>query len=352
MSERYSRQILLSEIGEGGQAKLTNSQVAVVGCGGLGAIAASYLAGAGVGKIILVDGDSPSVSNLHRQVFYTGQESKFKSEVLHQRLQALNPEIEIHAAPQYLNKENIDGLLTGVDLIMECTDDIMTKYLVNDFAVLDQIPLVYGAIHKYEGYVSTFINRQESDLHLRDVFPYPDQTIPSCSEVGVLNTIAGLIGLLQANEALKVILGIGEPLVGKLLTYDCLTNRQLVLQMSKTWTQDMEDLFDKSSYLALDCSMVAEINCEQLLDHRDSYTLVSVLSKQEHHPIDEQTLHYQKMDTTQLSTLPSDKPIVLYCKTGRVSKTIAAQLMEQKTKHQLLSLEGGLKAYRRHRPSE
>ena len=349
MSERYSRQILLSEVGQAGQAKLTKSQVAIVGCGGLGSIAATYLAGAGVGTILLVDGDPPTVSNVHRQVLYTGNESQPKSEVLKHQLQALNPEIKVNTSPQYLTKDNIDAVLTGVDLIMECTDDIMCKYLVNDFAAIEQIPLVYGAIYKYEGYVSTFFNRQESDVHLRDVFPQPDETIPTCSEVGVLNTIAGLIGILQANEALKVILGIGEPLIGKLLTYDCLTNRQLVLTMNKSWSEDMVELFDRSSYLPLDCSMVPELSCDELDRDREKYTLVSVLSKEEHQAIDAQTLHTQKVKLEEIEKFSDGKPLVLYCKTGRVSKTLAAQLMEDNAEHKVYSLKGGLKGYRKYK---
>ena len=347
MSDRYSRQILLSEVGEKGQAKLSKSHVAVVGCGGLGAIAASYLAGAGIGSLTLIDGDQPDISNVHRQVLYTGEEGEAKSLVLNKKLRTLNPEIKIHTSTNYLTKENIDEHLTGVDLIMECTDDIMCKYLVNDFAVIEQIPLVYGAIYKYEGYVSTFINQEETDLHLRDLFPYPDETIPTCSEVGVLNTIAGLIGLLQANEVLKVILDIGEPLVGKLLTYDCLTNRQLVLKMNKTWTEDMEELFEKTSYLPLDCSIVQELSIKDLISNRDQFSLISVLSQEEHHPIDAQTVHLPNVKWEHVDDLSANLPIVLYCKTGRVSKKLAAKLMDEKAGFQVYSLKDGLKGYRK-----
>ncbi len=349
MSDRYSRQILLSEVGQKGQSKLAKSHVAVVGCGGLGAIAASYLAGAGVGTLTLIDGDQPDVSNVHRQILYIGDEGEAKSIVLKNKLHRLNPDIKIHTSSHYLTKTNIDEHLTGVDLIMECTDDIMCKYLVNDFAVLEQTPLVYGAIHKFEGYVSTFINQAESDIHLRDLFPYPDETIPTCSEVGVLNTIAGLIGLLQSNEVLKVILGIGEPLIGKLLTYDCLTNRQLILKMNKTWNEDMEELFEKTSYLPLDCSMVPDLNIEELLSNREQFSLVSVLSKEEHHAIDKQTTHLPNIELEQVELLSKGLPIVLYCKTGRVSKTLAAKLMEEKAGLEIYSLKGGLKGYRKYK---
>ena len=227
MNERYSRQTILEEIGSSGQAKLNATQVAVVGCGGLGAIAAAYLAGAGIGKLILVDGDKPELSNLHRQVFFSPEDQQTKAEELQIKLSKLNPEIKIKAIPTHLTKANIDELLTGINLILECTDHQPTKYLVNDFCALEGIPMVYSAIHKFEGYLSLFTNQQEEDIHLRDIFPVPNPNLPVCSEVGVMNTIAGMMGVLQANEAMKYLLGIGESLSGRLLTYDCLSNRQL-----------------------------------------------------------------------------------------------------------------------------
>jgi len=347
MNERYSRQILLDEVGESGQQKLLKSHVAIVGCGGLGTIAAGYLAGAGVGKMTLIDGDKPSLSNVHRQILYTGEENETKAAVLKNKLQALNPDIQINTHDTYLSKENINDSLTGVGLILECTDDIMCKYLVNDFAALDQIPLVYGAIYKYEGYVSTFLNRKETDLHLRDVFPHPDESLPTCAEVGVLNTIAGMIGMLQANEALKIILGIGEVLAGRLLTYDCLSNKQMILKMKKSWTQDLETYFEDSSYASLDCSFVPEIDIETFLKNREAYTLISVMSTEEHQAIDKASLHRPNILTDKDDLVPTTTPVVLYCKYGKTSKRMAAELLSSKKAQQLISLKGGYQAYQK-----
>ena len=351
MNERYARQISLAEIGEEGQQKLLSSQVAIVGCGGLGAIAATYLAGAGVGRLILVDGDVPSLSNVHRQVLYTGRETESKAASLKKRLNALNPEVEIKISPAYLTKDNINELLTGVDLILECTDDIMCKYLVNDFAALDQIPLVYGAIYKYEGYVSTFLNTSDEDIHLRDIFPEPDDTLPTCAEVGVLNTIAGLIGLLQANEALKVILGIGEVLSNQLLTYDCLSNRQMTLKLKKNWDKDLEEHYEKTSYTSLDCSFVSEIEIDELLKNRADYKLVSVMTASEHQAIDNETLHNISLTTDFSALANSEKAIVLYCKYGRTSKQTAAKLLDAYPNKNILSLKNGYQAYQKFKAS-
>jgi len=347
MSKRYSRQVLLDEVGNEGQAKLLNQHIAIVGCGGLGAIAAAYLAGAGVGSLTLIDGDSPELSNVHRQILYTGEEKESKSKVLKQKLLALNPEIDIQVSAEFLTKENIDEILTGVNLILECTDNIFCKYLVNDYAVIEQVPLIYGAIHKYEGYVSTFINKADTDIHLRDIFPYPDDSIPSCSEVGVLNTIAGVIGLFQANEALKLAIGFGEPLIGKLLTYDCLTNRQLILNTKKSWTIDLEEYFDGQEYKGVDCSFVPEITIKEMIQKRNEFKLISILNSEEHHAIDSETIHAPELSSESVHELEATVPLILYCKTGRESRLLAAKILTTLPQSKIYSLKGGLKAFKK-----
>jgi adenylyltransferase/sulfurtransferase len=345
MSERYSRQTILPEIGEAGQQKLGSSHIAIVGCGGLGAIAAAYLAGVGVGHMSLIDGDIPDVSNLHRQVFYTEKDKLTKVEHLKTRLNALNPEIKIDCTAERLSKNNIDELLTGVDLVLECTDDQMCKYLVNDFCALEGIPLVYGAIHKYEGYVSLFRNSEESDTHLRDIFPLPDINIPVCSEVGVLNTIAGLIGILQANEAIKYILDIGNTLHGKLLTYDILACRQMILNLQKNWDKDIEQLYDESDYKTPACDHILEIEPSQLREQRSELQLISVMKPSEHQAIDEQCHHieYENLNDKQLDK--SKKKIVIYCRSGRVSRMACSRLLEEDPQLNIYSLKGGYSAY-------
>ncbi len=348
MNTRYSRQTILPEIGEAGQKKLGASHVAIVGCGGLGAIAAAYLAGVGIGRLSLIDGDVPDVSNLHRQVFYTAEDKGAKVEHLKSRLLALNPEIKIDVAATRLSKENIDQLLTGVDLVLECTDDQMCKYLVNDFCALEGLPLVYGAIHKYEGYVSLFRNEEEEDLHLRDIFPVPDLNIPVCSEVGVLSTIAGMIGILQANEAIKYLLGIGESLYGRLLTYEILSARQLILKLQKNWEEDLEELYEKNDYLTPACDHVLELDLSEVIANRAEVQLISVMTSGEHKPIDADCIHKLSEELSPSDIDKSKQKVVLYCRSGRVSKIVASKLMAEDPSLQIYSLKDGYRSFQKY----
>ena len=224
MRSRYSRQTILPEFGEEGQAKLLSSSVLVVGAGGLGAPVLLYLAAAGVGRIGIVEGDAVDESNLQRQILYrTHHTGSAKAEVAFNELVALNPEISIQVFPDYLTKENALSILREFDLIVDGSDNFATRYLVNDACVILKKPFVYGAIYKFEGQVSVF-NYQNGPTY-RCLFPVPPDpsTVPNCSEIGVLGVLPGVIGTLQATEALKVLAGIGEVLSGTLLTYDALS---------------------------------------------------------------------------------------------------------------------------------
>ncbi len=350
MNERYSRQTILPEIAEEGQRKLTQSHIAIVGCGGLGAIAAVYLGGAGIGQLTIIDGDIPDISNLHRQVFYSSDDSRSKVTILKERMKSLNPEVRVHSIENKLAKNNIDELLTGVDLVLECSDDQMCKYLVNDFCALEGIPLVYGAIHKYEGYLSLFSNRNETDIHLRDIFPIPDLNVPVCAELGVLSTIAGMIGILQANEALKFILDIGDSLQGKLLTYDILTSRQMILNLKKNWKKDLEELFDQCDYSTPSSEHVIEIELMDLLKERSDIQLISIMNKSENQLIDHQTIHVEQNEIAILD-LDKLKKNVLYCRSGEVSKIVVDRLLSNDPGFLIYSLKGGFKAFQKYKNS-
>lgn len=345
MNERYSRQIILTGFGEAAQNKLLNSSCAIIGCGGLGAIAASYLAGAGISRIILIDGDLPSISNLHRQVFYKTGEEQTKSNALKEHLENLNPEIKIEAFSKYLIKENIDELITGVDVVLECSDDIQCKYLVNDFCVIEQIPLIYGAIYQYEGYVSVFSNQNNDDIHLRDIFPVPDDKLPKCADVGVMNTIAGMIGILQANEAIKVITGIGEALIGKMLTYNTLDNRQMILKLKKNFTEDLEELFENNSYSIINCD-VPIISISQYIENSSDYILVSVMPTEEHISISKEVINIP-IDKIESHQFNDNKSILCYCRSGRISRIAVEKLLSKNKNLEVFSLDGGYKAYQK-----
>ncbi len=222
---RYQRQLVLEEIGPEGQEKLKAARVLVIGAGGLGSPAALYLAASGVGTLGIVDGDRVEVSNLHRQVLFdTGSIARLKAEAARERLASLNPQINVVAHAVELRAANACALLGGYDLILDGTDRLSTRYLVNDACVILAKPLVAAAIHRFEGQAMTYVPGRGPCY--RCLFPEaPDLVVPNCAQAGVLGALPGVLGAIQATEAIKLILGVGEPLVGRFLTYDALEMR-------------------------------------------------------------------------------------------------------------------------------
>lgn len=222
--ERYQRQILLDEIGTEGQRKLLKSSVLVIGAGGLGCPVLTYLAGAGVGRIGVADHDRIELHNLHRQVLFdTSQTGQNKAEAAVSNLRKLNPEITLEAYPFRLDASNALMLFPSYDLIVDATDHIATRYLINDAAILCDKPWVYSGLFKFEAQLAVFNLRGSATY--RCLFPIPpsDKNISGCNETGVLGVTPGVLGILQANEALKVILGIGTPLVNQVYCLNLLS---------------------------------------------------------------------------------------------------------------------------------
>ena len=229
-NDRYSRHLRLPEVGVDGQRKLEASRVLMIGAGGLGSPAAFYLAAAGVGHLRIADDDVVDRSNLQRQVLHTDArigELKVASAQL--TLNALNPRARIEAVAERVTAANVERLLDGVDVVVDGADNFPARYLLNDACVKLDKPLVYGAVQRFEGQVSVFdAGRQRGHAPCyRCLFPEPPapEFAPNCAEAGVLGVLPGVIGLLQATEAIKVVLGIGEPLVGRLLHFDALSMR-------------------------------------------------------------------------------------------------------------------------------
>ncbi len=220
---RYSRHLLLPEVGIAGQKKLRRSKVLLVGAGGLGAPAALYLAAAGVGEIGLVDFDAVDLSNLQRQVLYTTPDvGRPKLEAAKARLEALNPGVSVRVHPERLTSDNAIEVLRPYDIVLDGTDNFPTRYLLNDAAVLLGKPDVYGSIYRFEGQVSVFDARHGPCYRCLYPEPPPADLVPSCAEAGVLGVLPGLVGVLQATEAVKLLLGQGTSLVGRLLLFDAL----------------------------------------------------------------------------------------------------------------------------------
>lgn len=233
-AERYSRHLLLPEIGVAGQLRLAGARVALVGAGGLGAPVALYLAAAGVGRLRLIDDDRVERSNLQRQVVHTDARIGVpKVESARSALTALNPTLSIEAVAQRIEASNVEALLRGHDVIVDGADNFPTRYLLSAASLRLGIPMVYGAVHRFSGQVSVFDPRRADSPCYRCLFPHPPSAAeaPNCSEAGVLGVMPGIVGMLQASETLKLLLGIGEPLVGRLLCHDALagTFRELRL---------------------------------------------------------------------------------------------------------------------------
>jgi adenylyltransferase/sulfurtransferase len=223
---RYSRHLSLREIGVAGQEKLKAARVLIIGAGGLGSPSALYLAASGVGTIGVIDNDRVDVSNLQRQVLYdTASVDQPKTEAARARLLALNPLIELIAHQVELRAANAREIFGAYDLVLDGTDRFATRYLANDACVLTGKPLVSAAIHRFEGQAMTYVPRRAPCY--RCLFPEPptDGLVPNCAEAGVLGVLPGVMGTIQATEAIKLIVGVGEPLLGRLLTYDALAMR-------------------------------------------------------------------------------------------------------------------------------
>lgn len=219
---KYIRQVMIPEVGITGQEKIRSAKVAIIGCGGLGCPVLLYLASAGVGTIGLVDFDTISISNLHRQVVYGNKDvGKKKTEVAKEKILEMHPEVDVVTHDEMINLSNAESILSDYDIVVDGCDNFETRYVVNDACVKLNKPLVYGSILGFEGQVAIFnLNKSKN---LRDLFPEPPnpEDVPDCSENGVLATVPGIVGTIMANECIKVILG-KSTLSDKFLLFNCL----------------------------------------------------------------------------------------------------------------------------------
>jgi adenylyltransferase/sulfurtransferase len=232
--QRYSRHLILPEVGLEGQRKLKAARVLCVGAGGLGSPVALYLAAAGVGTIGIVDFDVVDISNLQRQVLHgTPDVGRSKLESAKTRLNALNPEVKVETYAEALSSQNALEIFRGYDVVLDGTDNFPTRYLVNDACVLLGIPNAYGSIFRFEGQASVFGAKDGPCYRCLYPEPPPPGLVPSCAEGGVLGVLPGMVGMIQATEAVKLILGVGEPLIGRFLIYDALKMRFRELKLRK-----------------------------------------------------------------------------------------------------------------------
>jgi adenylyltransferase/sulfurtransferase len=232
--KRYSRHIILPEVGGLGQTKLLEASVLLVGAGGLGSPAAFYLAAAGVGTLGIIDADVVDLSNLQRQILHTSADvGRPKTESATETLQALNPDVRLIPYRELLTSENIMTLIQDYDVVVDGCDNFPTRYLVNDACVMAKIPNVHGSVFRFEGQATVFKPHEGPCYRCLYPEPPPPGMVPSCQEGGVLGVLPGLIGTIQAIETIKLILGIGKPLVGRLLLYDALKLRFREVQLRR-----------------------------------------------------------------------------------------------------------------------
>ncbi len=358
----FKRQITLSEIGEEGQQKLQDAKVLVVGCGGLGSPIAVYLATSGVGKLHLVDFDTVDITNLHRQVFYSLNDvGRFKSQVLSEFIAKRAPFTEVSYTKEPLTKANVMHIITGYDIIVDGTDSLPTKYLLNDACVLMEKPLVYGSLYKFDGYVSVFNRKLENgsySANLRDAFPVMNTDIPNCEEAGTLNAIVGMIATAQVNEVLKIITGIGKPLQNELLIYNALQNSQLKMKLtSKISKEEVQQIFENESYYDASCDIQNPewiISADELkqklslqacdaelveVELRD-LKLIAVLPNLALPFEVDQTIPIQELDIENFE-IDLEKTYVMICQRGITSYKATSMLKERYPEANVLSLEGG-----------
>lgn len=342
--KQYNRHLILDKIGEKGQLKLKQAKVLVIGAGGLGCPVLQYLTAAGLGTIGVIDDDVVDQSNLQRQILYTIDDIGLsKAATAAKRLSRLNPFVNFKVYKEKLTNKNAISLFEKYDVIVDGSDNFSTRYLTNDAAVITNKPLVYGAIFKFEGQVSVF-NYKESATYrcLYPTPPKPDES-PNCSQIGVVGVLPGIIGSLQANEAIKIICEIGEVLANKLLMYDTLTMRQMILKLEKSSNSIVTALEKDYDFFCGIKAVKNEITFEELQNDLPKYNLLDVREnwEREQHHINGQHIPLGEL-SNRFKELHIDKPLVVYCKSGIRSKKAITFLEEQFKNIVFLNLKNGL----------
>ncbi len=337
---RYSRHLIIPDVGVEGQKRLKNAKVLVIGAGGLGSPALLYLAAAGVGTLGIVEFDDVEESNLHRQVIH-GQSDlgKSKAESAKESVHEVNPFVQVNLHETHLTSENSLGIFADYDLILDGTDNFATRYLVNDTAVLQGKPYVWGSIFRFEGQASVFW--EQYGPNYRDLYPEPPPPgmVPSCAEGGVLGVLCASIGSIMVNEAIKLIVGIGETLLGRLMIYDALEMSYRTVKVRKDPNAEpVTELIDYETFCgvvsddaqqATAGSTITPQELKEKFDNGEKFELVDVREQHEYEivKIDGSRLIPKDriLSGDALAELPQDRQVVLHCKSGgRSAEALAA----------------------------
>ncbi len=345
--QRYQRQIVLPEIGQSGQQKLKQASVLVIGAGGLGCPVLQYLAGAGIGKIGIVDFDIVEETNLHRQILFTVDDTgNNKAETAKAHLAKLNPAIEIHAYAFELEPGNAQDLFSRYDLIIDGTDNFSTKFLINDAALKTGKPFVYGSVLGFEGQVSVF-NFKDGPCY-RCLFPeVPKNNIPNCAEAGVIGAVAGIIGTMQAMEAIKIIVGDESfhPLSGRVLLMDMKTMAQRLIMLPKDINCracSMDKNVIKLESHKMDTGSINEVSPEDIKRAKGAI-LIDVREQGEWDCGHIDGAHHFALSVMlggQTPDFPKDEHLILYCQKGMRSMQ-AAQYLQASGFTNICSMQGG-----------
>lgn len=343
--DRHSRHILLPQVGAEGQVKLSKARILCVGAGGLGSPVIQYLAAAGIGHLTIVDDDVVDISNLQRQVIHrTSDIGTPKAESAKRFVNDLDPNISVESKVLRIDENNAKSLFDGHDLIIDGTDNIPTRYLIDDTCVELGITWVYGSVYRFEGQVSVF--NLNGGPRYRDLFPDapPAELIPSCSEAGVLGVLTGMIGCIQVSEAIKVILGIGKPLSGKLLIYDSLESSQRLLSFEGSSGKQIEESDADSGEI-----MFHSIDASAAIAKMKSGWMplfVDVRSQNEWDQARISNAEYLCPHDEVLSSvdrIPKDKDVLVHCRSGMRSQLAIVQLIQAGyDANRMYNLAGGI----------
>jgi len=356
---RYSRHILLPQVGEDGQRALKASRVLLVGAGGLGSPVALYLAAAGVGTLGLVDFDAVDLSNLQRQILHgSAAVGSSKIDSARDRLRDINPNVEVETYETRFASGNALEIARGYDLIVDGTDNFATRYLVNDTSVLLGIPNVYGSVYRFEGQASVFGAPDGPCYRCLFREPPPPHLVPSCAEAGVLGVVPGLVGTIQATEAIKMLLGLGDALVGRLLTIDVMTMAFRTIEIRRDpecpacGTREITELIDYDEFCGVAPtgepmrSAVSEIQPSQLAERLEGGEELEIIDVRE--PYEWQLGHIPGARLVPLGRIAAEIPLldkrretILYCKVGVRSMFAAKQLADAGVS-EVRNLAGGI----------
>ena len=355
--QRYSRHFTLPDVGQEGQARLKRASVVLVGAGGLGSPLGLYLAAAGVGRLTIVDGDRVDLSNLHRQVLHgTSDVGRPKVASARDRLTEINPHVTVDPVEARLTSHNALEVLDGHDIVVDGSDNFPTRYLVNDACVLLGIPNVYGSVHRFEGQASVFADTNGPCYRCLFREPPPPGLVPSCAEAGVFGILPGLVGMIQAAETIKLLLGVGEPLVGRLLLIDVLRMQMRSINLRRDpqcpacGTHEIQELMDYEAFCDPRAHATAENTTEvepvALAKELRGATPPFVLDVRE--PFEDRIAHFAGAMLVPLGQLrgavdqlPRDRQIVTLCHHGVRSAQAARFLRENGFAH-VRNLVGGI----------